>query len=177
MPQVDTLPPRRERRKPQKSNGTCKKDKPTFLQDFRLPSPSQTHGAEARNGRKRKLPSEDLGDIPVTKAPPISEDSQDQTATAQEEICDPVETWILMDCWPKGFARELVKMSELPSQEPSKRRSSSIHRSELKRQRAEQGAFMKQSRRILKRSEETCQALISGEYEFVSCILYPESTL
>lgn len=68
-------------------------------------------------------------------------------------------------------------MSEAAKQTSSKRRSSSIHRSELKRRRAEQGVFMTKSPHLSNESKDLCENLLGENHIFISCTGYPEREL
>ncbi|KAI9889734.1 MAG: hypothetical protein M1814_005033 [Vezdaea aestivalis] len=140
-------------------------------QPVHFPSPPPSHPPEQNFQRKRKTSVGDLDHLPL-KVPRASEEPHEAAPPIQTR--NPVEHWIFTNRWPDYFANRVITMSESQSKEPSKKGSSSAHRSDLKRKRAACGVYMEKSSHLLSESKKFCDELLNKKHRYVSCVGYPE---
>lgn len=72
----------------------------------------------------------------------------------------PVAYWAATGHWPETFKRGVVRMSQVT---PSKRKSSTPHHSDRLEQLGENGIYMRESKLMLKTSEDACSTLLLGD--------------
>ncbi|KAI9889123.1 MAG: hypothetical protein M1814_005785 [Vezdaea aestivalis] len=140
-------------------------------QPVHLPSPPPSQPPKQNIQRKRRLSTEDSYNR-IHKISRASEGSS--RVDPQIQITNPVENWILTGNWPSNFTKGAITMSDIQSKVLSKRKPSSAHRSDLRRQRAKHGIFMRQSECLLSKSEDFCDELLASKYQYISCVGYPE---
>lgn len=125
-----------------------------------LPSPSSvaSHNQPLAQKRKRLLSNEPcLDEHTPLKRPRANSNSHEQLA---EYSHDPVAHWVLTTRWPKAFEKAEPGSNQ---KNPSKRKSSSVHRSDHLRRLVEHGVYMRASALTQKSSKDLCRGFLTGD--------------